>query len=79
MLEHLKMQILSREKELREKYKLPLFVPEWSYFNSIVINNCYSFKRNRQKLTFSLFNQWIQDFKDKSTSLKGFLELTAEE
>jgi hypothetical protein len=79
MLQDLKMRIAEREQELQEKYKLPTFVPEWSFFSSIVINNCYSFKRNRQKLTFSLLNQWIQEFKEKSTSFKGFLELTLPE
>jgi len=48
---------------IRLKYGLPHFVPEWSYFSSIVISKCLSSRLNKQKLTYSLLNQWIQKFK----------------
>ena len=57
------------------KYHLSEYVPEWSYFNSIVVNNCYLMKRNRHRLTYSLLNTWIQEFKDKATTLKGFIDI----
>jgi hypothetical protein len=50
-------------------------VPEWSYFGEIVIGNCYIQKRNKSKLTFSMINTWIHEFKDKATTLKGYLKL----
>lgn len=68
-----------REAQVREKYSLPEYVPEWSYFNAIVVNNCYLIKRNKHRLTYSLLNSWIQEFKDRATSLKGFIEIAAEE
>jgi hypothetical protein len=52
-------------------------VPEWSYFNSIVVNNCCLTKRNKHRLTYSLLNTWIQEFKERATSLKGFIEIAA--
>jgi hypothetical protein len=53
-------------------------VPQWEHFNSIVVNGCYTHKRSKGKLTFSMLNQWIQEFKEKATSLAGFLALRAE-
>ena len=63
---------------MREKYCLAEQVPQWSYFNSIVVNGCYTHKRSKGKLTFSMLNQWIQEFKEKATILAGFLALRAE-
>jgi hypothetical protein len=60
LVEAAKYRISECERDLQKKYKLPEMVPEWSYFNRIVVNSCYLFKRNRQKLTFSLLNLWIQ-------------------
>jgi hypothetical protein len=50
-------------------------VPEWSSFSSVVVNNCYAYKRSRSKLTYSLINLWIQEFKEAATTLKGFAAL----
>ena len=52
-------------------------MPEWSYFSSIVVSNCCRTKRNRQRLTYSLLNTWIQEFKERATSLKGFIDILA--
>ena len=57
---------------------MPAFVPEWGYFGTVVVNNCMMVKRNKQKLTFSLLNMWIQEFRETTTSFKGFTMLTQE-
>lgn len=75
LMESIKESIACREAEVREKYGLAEQVPEWSHFNSIVVNGCYLHKRSKSKLTFSMLNQWIQEFKEKATSLAGFLSL----
>ncbi len=54
-------------------------MPQWSYFSSIVIHNCQLTKRNRQKVTYSLLNQWIQESKEASTTFWGFKALTKPE
>ena len=61
---------------MRGLYQLPKHVPEWSYFNRVVIDNCLKMKRNRQRLTFSLFNLWITEFREMATSDRGFAALT---
>jgi hypothetical protein len=40
-----------------------------------VVNNCYLVKRTKHRLTYSLLNAWIQQFKNRATSLKGFIEI----
>jgi hypothetical protein len=75
LIEGVKETITLREQEVREKYGLAEQVPEWEYFNSIVVNGCYLHKRGKGKLTFSMLNQWIQEFKEKATSLSGFMVL----
>ena len=54
---------------------MPKYVPQWNYFSQVVIDNCMRVKRNRQRLTFSMFNQWITEFRDLTTSNRGFLGL----
>lgn len=75
LMEGVKENISNREAEIRAKYGLAEQVPEWSHFNSIVVNGCYLQKRSKAKLTFSMLNHWIQEFKEKATSLAGFLSL----
>lgn len=60
LLKQIKFYIEEKEQEIRDLYQLPKFVPEWSYFGNIVIDNCMLAKKNRQKVTFSVLNQWIQ-------------------
>jgi hypothetical protein len=60
LIEAVKARIQIREGEIRLKYSLSAQVPEWTYFSSIVVSNCYLHKRNKNKLTFSMINQWIQ-------------------
>jgi hypothetical protein len=76
LLEGIKGEVEDREEEIRETYKLPRFVPEWSYFNRIVVDNCMRMKKNRQRLTFSMFNQWVTEFREMTTTNKGFTSLT---
>jgi len=75
MVEDVKQLIVEKAEEIREIYSLPKYVPEWEYFNTIVIDNCMKMKKNRQRLTFSMFNQWIMEFREMTTSNKGFSAL----
>ena len=63
MIDDVKQLITEKAEEIRDLYNLPKYVPEWEYFNTIVIDNCMKMKRIRLRLTFSMFNQWIMEFR----------------
>ena len=70
----IKQAVMDKEKEVRERYDLSLFVPTWSQFTLVVIDRCLQVRRSKQRLTYSLLNTWIQEFKEKTTTVKGFEE-----
>lgn len=72
--EKLSKMIESRAKEVNKKYKLNEKVPFWSDFSTCVISRCFRSKMENQKITNSIFNQWIADFKQKSSQIGLELE-----
>ena len=71
-LGEVKCIVEEKEEEIRASYNLPKFVPQWSQFNSIVVDGCIRMKKNKQRLTFSVFNHWIMEFRELATSNRGF-------
>lgn len=66
--------ILSRAKEINIKYQLNENVPFWEDFCNCVVSRCFRSKMENQKITNSIFNQWISDFKQKSNRIGLELE-----
>jgi len=64
-----------REMQVRQKYKLDAHVPEWNSFNMLVVDRCLMIKRNRQRLTYSLLNGWVQEFKENASTIRGGMEV----
>lgn len=58
-----------RAHEVNEKYQLNENVPFWNDFYSAVASKCFRSKMEGHKITNTLFNQWISEFKLKSNHI----------
>lgn len=57
---------MERNYEIYQKYDLCEGVPNWEDFLDIVVRRCIECRLEGGKMTNSLLNQWILEFKQRS-------------
>lgn len=69
VLEEVRQNVMEKDKQLRERYRLAEGIPNWVCFVECVVIRCFEQKKKDIKLTNFLFNEWIGDCRNKMLSI----------
>jgi hypothetical protein len=67
--EEIKNTIIFRANQIREQYHLIEKTPNWEDFVEIVVTRCFESRRKDGKITNMIFNDWVNEYKNKSVSV----------